>query len=52
MQLIVKKIIKIFEKYNFDIINQYSIKAFSFLNPFQNQYTSYLKVINFSNTND
>jgi len=47
-----EKVIKIFERYKFNIISQYSIKPFSFLNPSQNLYTSYLKVIKFSHTND
>ncbi|KAG4085540.1 hypothetical protein H8356DRAFT_1435257 [Neocallimastix lanati (nom. inval.)] len=45
-------LLKIFEKYKFNIVSQYSIKPFSFLNPSQNLYTSYLKVIKFSHTND
>ncbi|KAL6636091.1 hypothetical protein U3516DRAFT_848793 [Neocallimastix sp. 'constans'] len=47
-----EKVLKIFEKYKFNIVSQYSIKPFSFLNPSQNLYTSYLKVIKFSHTND
>jgi len=42
-----KKIIRIFEKYKFNIISQNSIKPFSFLNSSQSLYTSYLKVIKF-----
>jgi len=47
-----EKVIKIIEKYKFNIISQYSIKPFSFLNPSQNLYTSYLRVIKFSHTNN
>jgi len=44
-----EKIIEIFKKHNFNIINQYQIKPFLFLNSSQKLYSSYLKVIEFSN---
>ncbi|KAG4084022.1 hypothetical protein H8356DRAFT_1299064 [Neocallimastix lanati (nom. inval.)] len=44
-----EKIIEIFKKHNFNIINQYQIEPFSFLNSSQKLYSSYLKVIEFSN---
>ena len=44
-----EKVITIFEKYKFNMISQYSVAPFSFLNSSQKLYTSYLKVIEFSN---
>jgi len=45
-KIIIKKYLK---KYKFNIISQYSIKPFSFLNLSQKLYTSYFKVMEFSN---
>ncbi|KAG4081963.1 hypothetical protein H8356DRAFT_1066884 [Neocallimastix lanati (nom. inval.)] len=44
-----EKVIKIFKKHHFNIINKYQIEPFSFLNSSQKLYSSYLRVIEFSN---
>ncbi|KAL6628061.1 hypothetical protein U3516DRAFT_852318 [Neocallimastix sp. 'constans'] len=41
-----EKIIKIFEKYEFNMISKYSVEPFSFLNSSQKLYTSYFKISN------
>ncbi|ORX41407.1 hypothetical protein BCR36DRAFT_468340 [Piromyces finnis] len=46
------KVISIFKENGFELKNQYSIKEFPLLNKYQNKYSSFLKVVEFSNTNN
>jgi len=46
------KIIQIFEKFHFNLIEEFSVDPFPFLNHSQQLYTSFLKVIKFSNINN
>ncbi|ORX41430.1 hypothetical protein BCR36DRAFT_364396 [Piromyces finnis] len=45
------KVINIFKEYGFELKKHYSIENFPLLNEYQNKYSSFLKVIEFSNTN-
>ncbi|ORX41583.1 hypothetical protein BCR36DRAFT_310778, partial [Piromyces finnis] len=45
------KVINIFKENGFELKKQYSIENFPLLNEYQNKYSSFLKVIEFSNTN-
>lgn len=45
------KVINIFKENGFELKNQYSIENFPLLNEYQNKYSSFLKVIEFLNTN-
>ncbi|KAG4081920.1 hypothetical protein H8356DRAFT_1066938 [Neocallimastix lanati (nom. inval.)] len=44
-----EKIIEIFKKHHFNITNHYQIEPFSFLDSSQKLYSSYLRIIEFSN---